>query len=163
MIEISTYRDKYLPHIIELILSIQKKEFYIPVTLEAQPDLQQIPEVYQTGKGNFWVALNDEQPVGTIGLIDIGENIGVIRKMFVHAAYRGAAHGVAHQLLQTLLQWAEQQQMKSLYLGTVDILQASHRFYEKNGFTRIPMQELPKQFPLMKVDTIFYKYKFRQS
>jgi putative acetyltransferase len=161
MIEITTYSDKYLPHIIDLILSIQQKEFNIPVTLEGQPDLQQIPEVYQTGRGNFWVALNDEQPVGTIGLIDIGENMGVIRKMFVHAAYRGTVHGVAHQLLKALLQWAEQQQMKSLYLGTVETLQASHRFYEKNGFTRIPMQELPKQFPLMKVDTIFYKYEFR--
>jgi N-acetylglutamate synthase-like GNAT family acetyltransferase len=91
-------------------------------------------------------------------LIDIGENTGVIRKMFVHAAYRGKLHGVSHQLLQTLLQWAIQKEMKSLYLGTVEKLHASHRFYEKNEFTRIPMEELPKQFPLMKVDTIFYKY-----
>ena len=89
MMVITPYRDKYLSHIIELILSIQQKEFNIPVTLEAQPDLQKIPEIYQTGKGNFWIALKDEQPVGTIGLIDIGENTGVIRKMFVNAAYRG--------------------------------------------------------------------------
>jgi N-acetylglutamate synthase-like GNAT family acetyltransferase len=78
--------------------------------------------------------------------------------MFVDPDYRGIIHGVAHQLLQTLLQWAEQKEMKSLYLGTVEKLHAAHRFYEKNGFTRIPSQELPKQFPLMKVDTIFYKY-----
>ena len=160
MIVITTYREKYLSHIVELILTIQQKEFNIPVTLEGQPDLQQIPEIYQAGNGNFWVALNDEQPVGTIGLIDIGQNTGVIRKMFVHAAYRGSVHGVSHQLLQTLLQWAAQKEMKSLFLGTVDLLHASHRFYEKNGFVRIAMQELPEQFPLMKVDTIFYKYDF---
>ncbi len=158
MMVITTYRDNYLSHIIELILSIQQKEFNIPVTLEAQPDLQKIPEIYQTGKGNFWIALKEEETVGTIGLIDIGENTGVIRKMFVHAAYRGKLHGVSHQLLQTLLQWAIQKEMKSLYLGTVEKLHASHRFYEKNGFNRIPMEELPKQFPLMKVDTLFYKY-----
>jgi len=158
MIVITTYRDKYLSQIIELILTIQQKEFNIPVTLEAQPDLQKIPEIYQTGKGNFWVALNDKLPVGTIGLIDIGENKGVIRKMFVHPVYRGKVHGVSLQLLHTLLQWAAQKEMKSLYLGTVGKLHAAHRFYEKNGFTRIPKQELPKKFPLMNVDTIFYKY-----
>jgi N-acetylglutamate synthase-like GNAT family acetyltransferase len=161
MMVITTYSDKYLSHIIELILSIQQKEFNIPVTLEAQPDLQKIPEIYQTGKGNLWIALKEEEPVGTIGLIDIGENRGVIRKMFVNAAYRGKLHGVSHQLLQTLLQWAKQKEMKSLYLGTVEKLHASHRFYEKNEFTRIPMEELPKQFPLMKVDTIFYKFEIK--
>ena len=158
MIEITTYQDKYLSEIIDLILSIQQKEFNIPVTLEAQPDLKQIPEIYQAGKGNFWVALNDDQPVGTVGLIDIGENIGVIRKMFVHAAFRGKANGVSHQLLQTLLQWAAKNEIKSLFLGTVERLHASHRFYEKNGFTRIPLHDLPKQFPLMNVDTLFYKF-----
>ena len=163
MFVITIYREKYLALIIELILTIQQKEFNIPVTLEAQPDLQKIPEIYQSGKGNFWVALNDSQPVGTIGLIDIGENTGVIRKMFVHAAFRGILHGVSHQLLQTLLQWAAQNEMKNLYLGTVEKLHASHRFYEKNGFTRTPMDKLPDQFPLMKVDTIFYKYEINQK
>ena len=163
MIVITTHQDQYLSQIIELILTIQQKEFNIPVTVEAQPDLQNIPEVYQTGKGNFWVALNDEQPVGTIGLIDIGGNTGVIRKMFVHPVYRGKVIGVAHQLLQTLLQWAAQKEMKNLFLGTVEKLHAAHRFYEKNGFTRIPMEELPKQFPLMKVDTIFYKYEINKK
>jgi N-acetylglutamate synthase-like GNAT family acetyltransferase len=163
MVEITTYSDKYLSRIIELILTIQQKEFNIPVTLEAQPDLQQIPEIYQTAKGNFWVALHDDQPVGTIGLIDIGDNIGVIRKMFVQAEYRGKVHKISHQLLQTLMQWAMQNKMKNLFLGTVEQLQASHRFYEKNGFTRIPIQELPKQFPLMKVDTIFYQYAINKN
>jgi N-acetylglutamate synthase-like GNAT family acetyltransferase len=157
MIEITPYQEKYLGQIIDLILFIQQKEFDIPVTLAAQPDLQKIPEIYQTGRGNFWIALIDERPVGTVGLIDIGNNTGVIRKMFVHAAYRGKEHGVSHQLLQTLLQWAAQNEMKALFLGTVEKFRAAHRFYEKNGFTPIPMHRLPKQFPLMKVDTLFYE------
>ena len=163
MIEITTYSHKYLSQIIELILTIQQKEFNIPVTLEAQPDLQKIPEIYQTRKGNFWVALHDDQPVGTIGLIDIGNNTGVIRKMFVQAEYRGKVYKVASQLLQALMEWATRNEMKNLFLGTVEQLQASHRFYEKNGFTRIPMEELPGQFPRMKVDTIFYKYEINEN
>lgn len=158
MIEITTYIDKHVSGIIDLILSIQQKEFNIPVTLETQPDLQKIPEIYQSDNGNFWVAIHNEQVIGTIGLIDIGSDMGVIRKMFVNAAYRGSVYGVGHRLLQTLLGWSVQKGMRSIFLGTVEKLKASHRFYEKNGFVRIAEQELPEQFPRMKVDTLFYKY-----
>ena len=147
MIEITTYRDKYLSRIIELILTIQQKEFNIPVTLEAQPDLQKIPEIYQTRKGNFWVALHDDQPVGTIGLIDIGNNTGVIRKMFVQAEYRGKVYKVASQLLQALMEWATRNEMKNLFLGTVEQLQASHRFYEKMVLPGSQWKNCPGNFP----------------
>ena len=37
-----------------------------------QPDLLQIPQFYQSGAGNFWVALDGEEVVGTVALLDIG-------------------------------------------------------------------------------------------
>jgi RimJ/RimL family protein N-acetyltransferase len=37
------------------------------------------------------------------------------------------------------------------------MLKAAHRFYEKNGFTRLAKHDLPKSFPLMAADTIFYE------
>ena len=49
-----------------LILSIQRQEFGLPVTLADQPDLQAIPSFYQTDCGGFWVA----EARGTIGLRD---------------------------------------------------------------------------------------------
>ncbi|XHR98338.1 hypothetical protein ACFJIV_24075 [Mucilaginibacter sp. UC70_90] len=47
--------------------------------------------------------------------------------------------------------------MTDIYLGTVEMLKAAHRFYEKNGFTRLAKQDLPESFPLMAADTIFYQ------
>ena len=43
-----------------------------------------------------------------------------------------------------------------ILLGTVDVLVAAHRFYEKNGFVRIDKRDLPAAFPLVAVDTRFY-------
>ena len=58
--------------VIELILPIQREEFGISITAEDQPDLQDIPEFYQTGAGNFWVAKAATRIVGTIALKDMG-------------------------------------------------------------------------------------------
>jgi len=33
------------------------------------------------------------------------------------------------------------------------------RFYEKNGFAQVPVEDLPTEFPRMAVDSIFYQKK----
>jgi len=143
-----------------LILHIQTKEFGIPITLEDQPDLLDVENFYQTGNGNFWLALINDQVVGTIALIDIGEKLVVMRKMFVDQSHRGKEPGVAKLLLDTTFRWCRQRGVKAMFLGTVDKYFAAHRFYEKNGFKEVSVEELPERFPRMKVDTKFYAYTF---
>ena len=158
MIKIIPYEPHHRDQIVNLILTIQQIEFQVPITIADQPDLLIIDEYYQQRNGNFWVALNvDNQVVGTIALIDNGENFGTIRKMFVRADARGKEGGVAAALFQTLEQKAIQNKMSALYLGTVQKLKASHRFYSKNGFVEIPKADLPNNYPLMAVDTMFFK------
>jgi hypothetical protein len=48
--------------------------------------------------------------------------------------------------------------MREIYLGTTAKFLAAHRFYEKNGFEELLQSELPARFPLMSVDTKFYRY-----
>lgn len=158
MIQISEYQSIYEEPIIDLILNIQQIEFKVPITLEDQPDLLIIPEFYCKNAGNFWVATTvDGTLVGTIALIDIGNNMGAIRKMFVHQEYRGKAFGVASRLLSTLLKHCELHNIDRIYLGTNPRLQAAMRFYEKNGFDQVPVEDLPTEFPRMAVDSIFYQ------
>lgn len=140
-----------------LILNIQQNEFGVPITLADQPDLLDIANFYQKGKGQFWVAENEAGEVdGTIALLDVGADFGTIRKMFVRADYRGKEHGVGQKLYETLERWAAAKGFKSLLLGTRDQLQAALRFYERNGFLPIPKENLPDTFPLMAVDNRFY-------
>jgi GNAT superfamily N-acetyltransferase len=155
--------NNYCARIIDIILPIQQIEFGVPITLEGQPDLLDIETNYHKDGGGFWGALNKEELVGTIALINVGHNAGVIRKMFVKKAYRGKELNIAQHLLESLIDYCKQQGITDIYLGTVDILKAACRFYERNGFVKIDMEALPSYFPRMKADNTFYhlalKYK----
>lgn len=72
-------------------------------------------------------------------------------------AYRGKS--VARKLLQTLVKAAVKHKFTYLYLGTVDILHAAQRFYEKNGFSRINSSDLPSDFIKCELDSVFFKVK----
>lgn len=143
---------------VDLILPIQQIEFNVPVTLEAQPDLLDIDQYYYRDGGGFWGAFHNGELVGTIALLNIGHHSGAIRKMFVKKEFRGKEFGIAQALLDTLFGFCADHRIHHLYLGTVDALKAAQRFYEKNGFSRIAMEDLPSWFPRMAVDTIFYEF-----
>lgn len=153
---IQPYQDKHQQGVINLILPIQQIEFGVPVTIKDQPDLLIIPEFYQKNKGNFWVATDQENVIGSIGLIDIGHQAAAIRKMFVWADYRGKETGLGQALLDTAINWCKENEISSIYLGTVEQLKAAQRFYEKNDFHKIAVEALPDFFPRMPVDTHFY-------
>ena len=140
-----------------LIVGIQRSEFGIQITYDQQPDLKDIPGFYQQGAGNFWVARSGDAVVGTISLKDIGNAQVALRKMFVDAAHRGRAAGVAQALLDTAVAWARAKGVKEIILGTTVKFLAAHRFYEKNGFGRVTVDTLPPAFPRMAVDEIFYR------
>ena len=163
MMEIVEYSEKYKQEIINLIVGIQHDELGVPITAGDQPDLANVQSYYLQDKGNFWLMLDKGQVVGTIALIDIGNSEAVLRKMFVHPAYRGSRIGVAQVLLQTLFTWCSNKGIKTIFLGTIDIMKAAHRFYEKNGFIKLDKVKLPSKFPVMKVDNVFYKYSFTST
>jgi N-acetylglutamate synthase-like GNAT family acetyltransferase len=157
VIQIVPFAPQHVEGVGALIVGIQRDEFQIPITLEDQPDLQDIPAFYQQGAGNFWVAVSDAEVVGTVALLDIGNHQGALRKMFVHASYRGPGHGVSARLLDTLLEWSRARGVKDVYLGTTEKFLAAHRFYERNGFQQIADNELPPSFPKMALDSRFYR------
>ena len=157
MLGIIPFSSQYANGVVEVILPIQQSEFDIPITLAAHPDLQDIPGFYQQGKGNFWIALDGQDVVGTVALLDIGNNQAALRKMFVKATHRGRQQAVAKQLLDTLLTWCHTQGVLEVYLGTTAKFLAAHRFYEKNGFGEIMRDALPTNFPVMAVDSRFYR------
>jgi N-acetylglutamate synthase-like GNAT family acetyltransferase len=156
-IEVVPFEPKFEQGVVELIVGIQRGEFEIPITAEQQPDLRRIPTYYQTGSGNFWVALSGGRVIGTIALLDIGNARAALRKMFVHAQYRGVQAGTARLLLDTLLHWATGKGVREVFLGTTSQFVAAHRFYEKHGFSEIQRQDLPPTFPVMEVDVKFYR------
>jgi GNAT superfamily N-acetyltransferase len=156
-INIEIYTHTHKDEVANLILQIQHAEFGIPITLAQQPDLNDIPGFYQVNNGNFWIARTGGKIIGTISLLDTGNRQGALRKMFVDKDHRGAAWGVGQKLLDTLIDWARDKEFTAIFLGTTEKFVAAQKFYEKNGFTEIKKEELPKDFPVMEVDVKFYR------
>ena len=157
-VNIEIYKDIDKIKVADLILEIQNEEFGIPITLNQQPDLSEISKFYQTGNSNFWIAKVGDKLIGTIALLDIGNDQTALRKMFVDRNYRGKEFGIGQKLLDNLIDWARRKNICEIYLGTTAKFIRAQRFYEKNGFIEIKKQELPENFPVMDVDVKFYKF-----
>ncbi len=156
MIQIVHHSEPLAQAVTDLILEIQRQEFGLDIQAQDQPDILDVARYYQTGAGNFWVALAHGEVVGTIALRDIGQHQGALRKMYVKATHRGKEHAVAARLLERLVQSATATGLQDLYLATTEQFAAALHFYEKNGFVSIAQAALPEAFPRIPQETRFY-------
>lgn len=155
--------NAYSEQVIDLILNIQQKEFNIPITIEDQPDLTRIESFYKETGGNFWGAFVEGELVGSIALVKFDERAGAIRKMFVKKEFRGKELNIAQDLLEVLINFCHENGIDDIYLGTVDVLKAAMRFYERNHFRQVKKEQLPVLFPLMSADNVFYQININQK
>lgn len=156
-LHIRRYADPDQSALAQMILLIQNDEFGLGITLDDQPDLQDVDAFYGRGEGGFWVATRAGEIVGSIGLLDIGAGQAALRKMFIAAAHRGGKPAIAAELLEVAIAHCRDKGIHTLLLGTTERFLAAHRFYEKHGFVQIPRQALPATFPVMAVDKRFYR------
>jgi N-acetylglutamate synthase-like GNAT family acetyltransferase len=139
-----------------LIMTILNEEYAMGLRLAELPDLVDVHDSYcGNGLGNFWVALKDGRVCGCIGLMYLGRGDFELRRMYVDAQARG--HGIAQRLLDTLLDWAADNGVESIYLETNQRWHAAHHIYEKNGFQPVNKNALPPEFPIVRVATGFYR------
>lgn len=150
MIEIIQYSDDYKLQTKEFILKILIGEFGLG-NME-RPDLDNISDVYQKDKSNFWIAVDGDSVVGSIAIKNYGKNRAYLKRMYVDGKHRGT--GLAKELLDTALAYAKEAGFKEIFLGTVEDMVAANKFYSKSGFKKI--DKLPDDLPDFG-DTIFYK------
>ncbi len=150
---VTSFSSKYQKQGEDLISNILEKEFWHQVTPENRPDIFSIAKTYQTGKGNFWVALEDDFVIWTIWLKEYWNERGYLKRLYVKKEFRG--NGVAQRLMDTLIKYAHKKSYKKIYLWTDETMVAANRFYQKSWFKRIP--SLPYGIPCYD-DTIFYEF-----
>ena len=108
------------------------------ISLEKYPQVWEevAPEYVEShygGRAQFWVALQDENVVGTIAVDEKDQKTAEVKRMYVSPALHGA--GVGKQLLDVALEFAREHGYTKVYLETDGLMNRAHRFYEKNGFT----------------------------
>ncbi|MGH8051277.1 MAG: hypothetical protein ACREPB_11510 [Arenimonas sp.] len=64
---------------------------------------------------------------------------------------------MAQRLLDTVLAWSTVNGVESIYLKTNQRRHAAHHIYEKNEFQPVLKEELPREFPVVRVTTSFYQ------
>ncbi|WP_297352365.1 GNAT family N-acetyltransferase [Paraburkholderia sp.] len=132
-------------------------EFDIHDDPRAENDLGDLAHAYQGGASGFWIAISDNRVVGTACLKDLGDGLIAVKRFYVLKEFRGTTIGTAQFLLDHLVQHARQSGAKSLCLGTIELTVAAQRFYEKNGFQKVPRSELPTEQFAAEIDTLFYR------
>lgn len=148
--KIVPFEKKYQDAICSMMDEIQD-EFEIQFR---NPHGRQISDIADR-ENLFWVALEGDQVLGTIGLSRIDDQHAFLRHLFVAKEGRGA-RGTAKALLDTALQEAEHLRYEHIYLGTMEQFKAAQKFYAKNQFVCIPKEALPDLMPVSPMDTLFY-------
>jgi len=153
--EIIQYSDEFRNGAIDLILSIQNNEAKVNLTIEDQPDLLDIPECYLKRDGNFWLAIDNEEVVGTLALMKIDSDWCALKKFFVRADYRSQKVGLA--LYYRLLVFARQKGYRHIILDTPSVAVKSHVFYQLAGFRLIDKSELQVQYNYPDRQSLLYQ------
>lgn len=96
-------------------------------------DLNMIKKIY-SGKGKSWVALDNNNVIGTVAIRDMGNQTAKLNRMFVLIEYHGS--GVGQKLLNHAVSFAKKQGFTKMVLNTHELMHRAHRFYEKNNFVR---------------------------
>ncbi len=131
MIKIIPYNEKYKDDVVSLILEVYENE--LGFRGYERSDVYNIADLYQKNPGsNFWVALNDGELVGTIGLLGKTEKLAYLKRMVVKKEFR--KQGLGQKLLQTALAFARKHGFTTIYAGTVQENPNAIKFYEDHGF-----------------------------
>ena len=134
--EIIPYEERYQKQVVDLVGSLLVytgtiSSSDLPIDDE---DLDHITEVY-SGRGGFWLAVSEDQVIGTVALKDMGDNTVKLKRMFVQSDLHGT--GIGEALLQSALTHAQKQGFTKIVLNTNEHMTRAHHFYEKHGFKNI--------------------------
>ncbi|HEY1037811.1 MAG TPA: GNAT family N-acetyltransferase [Bacteroidia bacterium] len=149
--EIAPFEDHHQPQIDEIMSSIAD-EFSENIF---SSQFKKLNEIARLPTHIYWVAKSGGTVLGTCGYCLLENNKIELKRMFLHKDFRG--QGVAQALVDTVMNAATDKNISTVYLGTMEQFKAAQAFYEKNGFTKIPREELPKDFLINPVDKVFYK------
>lgn len=123
--------------------------------------MNNIEDYYQNSGGEFFIAINDnDDVVGTIGLMNKGTECGILKKFFVLPEYRGRELGISTKLFDNLVNKAKELGMTMIVLDSPSNCHRAYGFYEKHGFKMITKEELPVQYDYPERDSNLFLLKF---
>ncbi len=102
------------------------------------PEVDAMHAAYASEKAKFYVVEQRQELVGCGGIAQLSgaaPEVCELRKMYFLPQARG--QGVGQLLAETLLQDAARVGFRTVYLETMESMEAANRLYQKLGFTRL--------------------------
>ncbi|WP_020601335.1 arsenic resistance N-acetyltransferase ArsN2 [Spirosoma spitsbergense] len=118
-ITIQPARPEQLPELVQLLTKNQLPVEDLPVDLP-----------------NFWLALDGEKLVGSVGF-EIYNTVGLLRSLSVDETYRNQA--IARQLCDRAFDEAKKQAVSTVYLITT----TADRYFQRLGFSLVDRSTVP--------------------
>lgn len=132
-VAIISFEDRYLQDFVNLNLAWL--EYFFEVEEEDKILMSQAKErIIDTG-GEIFFAKVGEEIVGTVAMIDRGENGFELAKMGVTPKYQGLKIG--QKLLDACLDFARQKGLDRVYLESNTRMAPAINLYRKNGFVEL--------------------------
>lgn len=138
MPEIRLARDADGAAVAALIAGVFAEYEGCPFVPAEFPELVAPASHYAGRGGGLWVLVDDAgSVVGSFALSAVGGGLYELHKVYLAATHRGA--GWARRLYDTALATARAGGARRLRLWTDTRFLDGHRFYERNGFRRLPV------------------------
>lgn len=105
---------------------------------EKHKELRNIAETYIKHGGGFWVLLDKDLVVGTVGLkiIDKNNKIGELKCMYLLKEYQGK--GLGQMLIDKIIIESKKREIDCLRLDVKKSADKAIKLYKRNGFYEIP-------------------------
>lgn len=126
MYELVEYNKKYEEQLIKLWIDVCVEEFGFEEWRDGMSKVEE--ELYE----KIWIAVIDNQVVGSIAYIDKGDNIAEIKRVYVYAEHRGT--GISQQFMELLIDELEEKGYEKVVLETWSKFNRGINFYIKNKF-----------------------------
>ena len=149
-VEIVPFQDKYSHYFYDLNYDWLNEYFYVEEYDEKV--LKNCKEEIIDKGGYIFFAIFKSEVVGTMALIPREEKIYELNKMAVRKELRG--NGIGHQLIQYTIDFAKNNEYKSVILYSNTVLENSIHLYNKFGFKKIDNPDAPYKRSDIKMEYI---------
>ena len=149
-VEIVPFQDKYSHYFYDLNYDWLNEYFYVEEYDEKV--LKNCKEEIIDKGGHIFFAIFKSEVVGTMALIPREEKIYELNKMAVKKELRG--NGIGHQLIQYTIDFAKNNEYKSVILYSNTVLENSIHLYNKFGFKKIDNPDAPYKRSDIKMEYI---------
>jgi putative acetyltransferase len=100
-----------------------------------EQELSQLPQMYGAPKGAMLLAFDAEALAGGVGLRDLGDGYGEMKRLFVYPSFQGKGVGTA--LMRAFVEKGRELGYSALRLDTLPRLDRAYRLYQRFGFRAI--------------------------